>query len=248
VAGTNADGSKIRKSYRDAAMAAGAAIADPRSSGVVWMPTAALSDNIRADNMELMKYPMVQVQVVDFGSHSDAIMGTLERLKYHDGQMSAGYLRSPRTNQESQNGSRADSQEHTNTDTLDLEGVDSDLWDTINTQGVDTLLEIKYGPTARGTVFGVPAKMTDENRLTDNKLIDAALADDDLRVQALTQIDMDAVFKRRGAPGESVITLDEPEPDPEGDAAGPTGTDDEAVDGEDKGNGSNGKDDAKPED
>jgi hypothetical protein len=250
VSGTKEDGTKIRKSYRDAAMAAGAAIADPRSSGVVWMPTAALSDNIRADNMELMKYPMVQVEVVDFGSHSDAIAGTLERLKYHDSRMSAGYLRSPQTNQESEHSSKAQSGEHTNTDTLDLEGIDADQWDAINTQAVDTLLEIKYGPQSRGSVFGVPAKMTDENRLTDNKLIDATLADDELRAQALTQIDMDAVFKRRGAPGETIIKLETVEPDPNGDAAGPTGTDDAAVDEGDKGNGStngggNGEDNAK---
>jgi hypothetical protein len=247
ISGKDTNGNPIRKSYRDAAMAAGAAISDPRSSGVVWMPTAALSDNLKADNMELMKYPMVQVQVVDFGSHSDAITGTLERLKYHDQRMSAGYLRSPQTNQESEHSSKAQSGEHTNTDTLDLEGIDSDQWDAINTQAVDTLLEIKYGPQARGTVYAVPAKMTDEHRATDDALIAATLADDELRAQALTQIDMDAVFKRRGAPGEDVIVLEAVEPEPGENEAGPTGG---TGDDEDEPNDDEGGDDAdkpKPE-
>jgi hypothetical protein len=215
VVGKDDDGTDITRSYRDAAMSAGKAIADPRSNGVVWMPTAALPGNITAANMELMKYPMVQVQVVDFGSHSDAIEGTLSRMKYHDGRMSAGYLRSARTNQESEHGSRADSVEQTNTDTIDLEGVDSDLWDTINEQMVDAALVLKYGPDARGTVFGIPAKMTDENRTFDDKVIDAALLDDELRVDILTGDEgkgVEAIMRRRGWPGEKPIKLEPYDP------------------------------------
>lgn len=210
-----ATGKDITRSYRDAAMSAGKAIADPRSNGVVWMPTAALPGNITAANMDLMKYPMVQVEVIDFGSHSDAIEGTLSRMKYHDGRMSAGYLRSARTNQESEHGSRADSVEQTNTDTIDLEGVDSDIWDAINEQMVDAALELKYGPDARGTVFGIPAKMTDENRTFDDKLIDAVLLDDELRVDILTGDKgkaVEAILKRRGWPGESPIVLEPYDP------------------------------------
>lgn len=222
-----ADNKPIRKSYKEAAQAAGRAITDPRSNGVVWFPTAALPDNIRKENVDLIKAPMVQIQVVDFGSHAPAITGCLARLQWNEGLMSEGYLRSARTNSESKNGSRADSEQHTENDIVDMELIDQALTMSHNEDVVDDVLEVNYGPKARGTIRATAARMQDEHAEMDGKLIDALLEDQELRPQFLAGpngADMDAVVERRSIPKKtkSIVLKDVALTTP-GDQLGPTG-------------------------
>lgn len=228
--GTYVDGNGNTKSWRDTAMAAGKAIADVRSNGTVWLPGMKTPDMLSKENIEYAKMSLVTIDVKDFGNHSEAIGGFLKCLQAAEQLMFAGYLRSARTGMESEHGSRADAEEHTNTDTSDIELVESDMADTFNAQVVDDLLEVNFGPDMRGAVYYEPAKLTDENRATDDKIVDAILKNPETATPALAKVDKTTVARRRGIPikndgewdfegsvGNGADRGDEPPPDDEPD-------------------------------
>jgi len=177
-----------------------AAIKALRTGQGVWFPTAALPDQRTADNLALAKISLVNIDVKDFGSHAPAIAGLLERMQHDEDLMFAGYLRSARTGMQSKNGSRADSEQHTDTDTTDCEIVDALIAEAFNKQVVDDVLTLNFGEQARGAVYIKPAKLRDIHREVDLKIIDAALNDPELRQQYLEQVAIDTINDRRGVP------------------------------------------------
>jgi hypothetical protein len=156
----------------------------------------------------LIKASAVRLEVQNFGDQAPAIMGILERMRHDEDLMFAGYLRSARTGMESEHGSRADAAEHTDTDTSDPELVAGDIVAAFNQQVVDDVLAINFGEAARGAVYAKPAKLRDQNRETDYKILDALLKDPALVTDYLTQLDIDAITERRGIPKDGeTITL-----------------------------------------
>jgi hypothetical protein len=157
--------------------------------------------------LNLIKASAVRLEVIDFGNQGPAITAILERMRADEDLMFAGYLRSARTGMESQHGSRADAQQHTDTDTSDPELVSSMIAEAFNRQVVDDVLTLNFGEKARGAVFAKPAKMRDEDKETDYKILDALVKDPALATDYLTQLDIDAITERRGIPkdGEAIV-------------------------------------------
>lgn len=190
------------RSWRETAMAAGRAIANPMANGVVWFPTAAIPNNNTKENLDLMKIALVNIDVKDFGDHAPAIVGFLERMRANEALMSKGYLRSPRTNMESKHGSRADSDQHTDTDTVDCELIEAEFAEAFCAQVVDDVMVLNFGERARGAIRCKPAALRDDNREADFAIIDGIMVDPIIRPQVLSQLDLTAIFERRGTPIE----------------------------------------------
>jgi hypothetical protein len=168
-------------------------------------------DNRTAENVALAKISLIDIKVLDLGDQGPQIMAKLEEMNHWEDLMFAGYLRSPRTGMQSEHGSRADSQQHTDTDLNDLELMDAKIARAFNQQVVDDVLVINFGEKARGAVWPVPAKMRDEHRETDYKILDAILADPMLRPAYIAQLDNDAITERRGIPkaaGKMIVLED----------------------------------------
>jgi hypothetical protein len=150
--------------------------------------------------LALIKASAVRLDVIDFGANSPAIASILDRMKHDEESMFAGYFQSPRTGMATTGGTKADAQQHTDTATLNGENLSGQIVGAFNRSVVDDLLELKYGPDARGSVWCKPGKLTDANLAIDNKVLDAILADPDLRMEYIPQIDVDAITERRGIP------------------------------------------------
>jgi hypothetical protein len=182
-----------------------------RNARGVWFPTLAVPENRTPDNIALAKISLIDISVLDLGDQGPAILAKLEEMRQWEDLMFAGYLRSPRTGMESKNGSRADSEQHTDTDTIDLELTAAKVAVAFARQAVDDVLVINKGEKARGAVWPVPAKMRDEHRETDYKILDAILADPMLRPAYIAQLDNDAITERRGIPkaaGKMIVLED----------------------------------------
>jgi hypothetical protein len=87
---------------------------------------------------------------VDAGDHAAGLLKGLEAI---DRAIFAGLLRSARTGLESAHGSRADSQQHTDTGTQDAQLVADDICRAWNRGPVDDMLAANWGDAARGSVY-----------------------------------------------------------------------------------------------
>jgi len=198
----------------------------------VYFPSLSIPDNRSADNVAMAKVSLINIDVKDFGNHAPAIAGILERMAANEDLMFAGYLRSSRTGMQSKHGSRADAQEHTDTDTTDCEMIDGLIAEAFNEQVVDDVLVLNFGESARGTVKVTPGKLRDVHREMDMLILKGILDDPDMRPQFLEQVDIDAITQRRGIPsvgGKPIILEAVP-----ADVTAETLTDSGGGDGEDE--------------
>ncbi len=191
----------------------GAHIQSLALSGTTVNERAIITDQ----NIALAKASLVSLDVKDFGNQAPAIEGILKRMEHNEDLMFAGYHRSSRTGMQSKSGSRADSEQHTDTDTTDCELIDALIAEAFNIGVVDDVLVLNFGESARGAVKVKAAKLRDAHRELDQLVIEKGiLVDPALRMQFVTQLDNDAIVDRRGLPtkdGEPMV-LEKVEPAP----------------------------------
>jgi hypothetical protein len=230
-AGSFTDPNGVTIKWRESATTAIRAL---RNGQGIWFPTLALPDQRTPDNLALAKVSLVDISTVDFGDCAPAVMALLARMAADENLMFASYLRSPRTGMSTQGGTKADAGLHDDTDTTDAERVDAMIADAFNDQVVDDVLVLNFGERAGGAVRAVPAKLRDEHRDTDMVVLNAILADPDLRPQYVEQLDVDALTDRRGLPKLGEIRLEAVPTEPDDNAGGatdPNANDPEAGDG-----------------
>lgn len=160
--------------------------------------------------LSLIKASAVRLEVIDFGSNAPAIGSLLERMRADEERMFAGYFQSPRTGMATQGGTKADAQQHTDTATINAENLSGRIADSLNRNVVDDILELNYGPDARGSVYITPGKLTDANLGTRNRILDAILADPMMRGKYLSQLDVDAMTDQSAIPHDKPIEIEEP--------------------------------------
>jgi hypothetical protein len=90
---------------------------------------------------------------------TDHAPGMKLALDYYDALIFRGWMCPERAGLQSQHGSRADAQTHTDTATLDSELIDRDLADAITRDVVDELLVLNFGQKAHGAVSIEPAPL-----------------------------------------------------------------------------------------
>lgn len=186
--------------WREQAIAAGKAIADPRANNVVYMPTMSVPDNRSKENIDLAKIPLVQIDVKDFGSHGEAVGKFLDRLAWNEDLMYAGYHQSSRSGMQGKHGTNAEAETQTEDDVTDPEITEADLAEAFNTQCVDDAITLNFGSQFAENVRAVPASMRDKYAQGDWKVLDAILADEFLRPELVDQLGtgVDAIVRRRG--------------------------------------------------
>lgn len=122
-----------------------------------YMPTIALAAQDSSGKVDIDKFVALskasafELKVIDFGNLSPAIAGMMQKLVHFEGLMFNGYLRSTRTGMESEHGSRADADTHTDSGIEDAEGLDDDIADQVSAGLADDILVLNYGEGARGS-------------------------------------------------------------------------------------------------
>lgn len=180
--------------------------------GVV-MPNAAgsLTADLAADfrNIQgLAEAALWKIEIEDHGNTGAQAASIIEQLRFHNVEMSRGWHVPERAAQEANTaGSRADSETSADTATKMSQQVYNDICGAVRPV-IDRMLVNDYGEAARGAVWVDPGKLRDVFADADWKLIDAVLAQPDLFMAVADQVDLDAVFTRRGIPKNAgVLTL-----------------------------------------
>jgi hypothetical protein len=203
--------------------------------GVV-MPNAAgsLTADLMADyrNIQgLAEAALWKIEIEDHGNTGAQSAAILEQIRYLNVEMSRGWHVPERAAQEANTaGSRADSETSADTATKMSQLVYNDICKAVQ-PAIDRMLVNDYGEKAKGAVYVDPGKLRDVFAEADWKLIDAVLAQPDLFMAVADQVDLDAVFTRRGIPKNAgVLTLTDAvvrsQGEPEQAAAGAGGRED----------------------
>ncbi len=125
---------------------------------------------------------------------TDYSAGLLNSLAYYDRLLFRGWLRPERTGLEAQHGSRADSEQHTDSGVLDAELVDAAFAAAFNAQVVDDVLAANFGPAARGAVRVDPSPIADAKQQSAQAVLQALLANASTAPSVAGRIDVDAVL------------------------------------------------------
>jgi len=128
------------------------------------------------------------------------LTGLTDRQRYYDALMFRAWLRPERTGLESDHGSRADAETHTDTSLTDSELIHAEVCSQLTQCVIDELLALNYGPDACGSVYLTPAPLQGAKRDLLAQLFAAAWKDPQTLQQFIAQTDMDAVFDLMDVP------------------------------------------------
>ena len=131
---------------------------------------------------------------------TDYSAGLLNSLAYYDKLLFRGWLRPERTGLESQHGSRADAQQHTDNGVLDAELVDAAFAAAFNAGVVDDVLAVNFGPAARGAVRVDPSPIADAKQQSAQAVLLALLANAATAPAVAGRIDVAAVLQDLDVP------------------------------------------------
>ncbi len=121
--------------------------------------------------------------------------GLLNSLAYYDKLLFRGWLRPERVGLESQHGSRADAQQHTDSGVLDSELVDASFAAAFNAGVVDDVLAANFGPAARGAVRADPSPIADAKQQAAQAVLAALLANAATAPAVAARVDVGAVLQ-----------------------------------------------------
>lgn len=190
-----------RISYRDSAIEL---IADAASGAPgAWLPSLALNVNesgeIDALKMmaELASKSLTSLEALDFGSHSAAIKGLLERMVHDEELMFAGGLRPSRSGLEGEHGTKSSAEVHTDTGTTNAEIEDSAFAVALQPL-VDAILVVNRGEIARGRVRINPPPLVARLLATVKALLLAGMNDPDVAVELMGSMDVNNFCKILG--------------------------------------------------
>src|SRR6202042_3807459 len=101
--------------------------------------------------------------------------GLLNALAYYDRLLFRGWLRPERVGLDTQHGSRADAEQHSQSSIVDSELIDQDFAAAFNSQVVDEVLTLNFGPLAKGAVWVDPSPISDMQTETMMAVLTALL-------------------------------------------------------------------------
>jgi hypothetical protein len=185
----------------------------------LWIPSLALAVDPKGNTdlwelvVKLSKEALTQVEVLDFGSTTDAIAGLLDRLRHDEELMYAGGQRPSRSAMEGQHGTKAEAGIHTDTGVKSAEVDDDDLAQQLQPV-VDALLTLNFGPGAAGTVYIDPPPLVDTKVERSMKLIDAITKPGNVAAALAKIIDGVQLVKDLDGPVLPNAKWEVPEPQP----------------------------------
>lgn len=131
---------------------------------------------------------------------ADQTPGMLSALQYYDNLLFRGWLRPERVGLESQHGSRADAGTHTDTGATDSVLIDRDFARAVSRGIVDPLLELNFGPTAKGAIRIEPTPIDDDAIENDQATLQTLLANPQTAPQVMKLIDVPALLRELSIP------------------------------------------------
>jgi hypothetical protein len=125
---------------------------------------------------------------------TDYSPGLLNSLAYYDKQLFRGWLRPERVGLDTQHGSRADSEQHSQSSIVDSELIDQDFASAFNSQVVDQVLTLNFGPEAKGAVWVEPSPISDAQTETNKAVLTAMLGNSQIGPGIAGRIDTAALL------------------------------------------------------
>lgn len=162
--------------------------------GIVLPNLYANGDDVRA-SAELAGKSAWVIDYLEAANAATNMQGMTDRQRYYDQLMFRGFLRSERTGMEAHTaGSRADSEQHTDTGMTDSALLHAGICEQLNRGAIDDVLVLNYGEAARGSVYAMPAPLQSAKRATLEKMFEALWAQPTGMGEFLKNTDMDAVY------------------------------------------------------
>jgi hypothetical protein len=135
---------------------------------------------------------------------TDYSPGLLNALAYYDKLLFRGWLRPERVGLDTQHGSRADAQQHSESSIVDSELIDQDFAGAFNKSVIDDVLTLNFGPEAKGSVWVDPSPISDAQTQTVMAVLTALLGNAQTAAGVAGQIDVAAVLEDLDVPGLGV--------------------------------------------
>jgi hypothetical protein len=126
---------------------------------------------------------------------TDYSPGLLNALAYYDKLLFRGWLRPERVGLDTQHGSRADAQQHSESGVIDSELVDADFAAAFNTGVIDDLLEVNFGVAARGAVTVDPSPISDTKTQAAQAVVTALLRNRVTAESVARRVDVGALLQ-----------------------------------------------------
>jgi hypothetical protein len=134
------------------------------------------------------------ISVLEAAGAAANMSGLTDKQRYYDALLFRGWMRPERVGLESQHGSRADSEQHSDTAITDSELIHSHICQCVSRDIIDEILALNFGESARGSVYVSGAPLQDAKRDLLARFVQAAWADPQTLAQWIAQTDMNAVF------------------------------------------------------
>lgn len=196
------DGNQVR--FRDSAVTALRELYN--GVGVALETIPFLPEDIM-DEPKLANMPLFKVDFLDAGSVSPAMIGFIAKLEYWDKLLFRGLLRGERTGLEAVSaGSRADSEQHTDTGTADSEEVDAELTSQFQAV-VNTALRLNF-PGQEGKIRLKAAPLLKRKLQVFRELMSRLVSVPELAVEVARSLDMDAIFAQMSLPQLRKFTVE----------------------------------------
>jgi hypothetical protein len=176
---------------------------------------------------ELAKLKLFDVQFLEAGSVSPAVIGFISLLEYWDKQLFRGMLRPERAGLESvKAGSRADSETHTETGAADSEAIDADLTDSFDEHVVRTALRLNFGEDKARRIHVISTPLQQWKKQIFRELITRLVSIPDLAISIAKALDMDAMLSQLSLPAKKDFVFEamEKEKPPEDSGLNSNGT------------------------
>jgi len=138
---------------------------------------------------------------------TDYSPGLLNALAYYDKLLFRGWLRPERIGLDTQHGSRADAQQHSESSIVDSELIDQDFAGAFNTGVIDDVLTLNFGPKARGSVWVDPSPISDAQTQTVTTVLKALLGNSQTASNVANQIDIGAVLDDLDVPSMTNVEV-----------------------------------------
>ena len=125
---------------------------------------------------------------------TDYSPGLLNALAYYDKLLFRGWLRPERVGLDTQHGSRADAEQHSESSIVDSELIDQDFAAAFNSGVIDDVLTLNFGPAAKGAVWVDPSPISDVKTDTVKAVLTALLQNAQTAASVAGKIDVDALL------------------------------------------------------
>jgi hypothetical protein len=150
---------------------------------------------------ELSKLKLFDVQFLDAGSVSPAVQGFISTLEYWDKLLFRGMLRGERSGLEAvAAGSRADSEQHTDTGVADSEAIDADLTEQFDERVVRTALRLNFGEDVARQYHVISTPLLKWKQQVFRNLLERLVSVPSLAIDVAKALDMPAIFAQMSLP------------------------------------------------